>query len=130
MKGELLAPAGNLDCLKIAVKSGADAVYLGLNDFNARNNISNFSREDLIEGVKFAHLFGVKVYLTLNILIKDEEIANVLDFVRFALSAKVDAFIIQDVGIASLLNQAFPKIELHASTQMGISTLEGAKFLK
>ena len=130
MKSELLAPAGNLNCLKVAVKSGADAVYLGLGDFNARNNLTNFSREELAEGVRFAHLFGVKVYLTLNILIKDEEIENVLDFVRFAIAARVDAFIIQDIGLAHLLKTTFPKIELHASTQMGVATLEGAKFLK
>jgi len=130
MKSELLAPAGNLECLKVAVRSGADAVYVGLNNFNARGNISNFSKEDLTEGVRFAHLFGVKVYLTLNILVADEEIEDVLNLVRFARNVHIDAFIVQDIGFAHLLISHFPDIELHASTQMGICNYEGALFLK
>lgn len=127
---ELLAPAGNLESLKAAVKSGANAVYLGLDEYNARGNIENFNRENLADAVRFAHLFGCKVYMTLNILIKDAEIEKVVENVRFALSCKVDAFIIQDVGVATLLKKIFEGIELHASTQMGICNLEGALWLK
>ena len=83
---ELLAPAGNLESLKAAVKSGANAVYLGLDEYNARGNIENFNRENLADAVRFAHLFGCKVYMTLNILIKDAEIEKVVENVRFALS--------------------------------------------
>ena len=104
---ELLAPAGNLESLKAAVKSGANAVYLGLDEYNARGNIENFNRENLADAVRFAHLFGCKVYMTLNILIKDAEIEKVVENVRFALSCKVDAFIIQDVGVATLLKKIF-----------------------
>ena len=118
---ELLAPAGNLESLKAAVKSGANAVYLGLDEYNARGNIENFNRENLADAVRFAHLFGCKVYMTLNILIKDAEIEKVVENVRFALSCKVDAFIIQDVGVATLLKKIFEGIELHASTQMAFA---------
>ncbi len=127
---ELLAPVGNMQGLKSAIDGGADAVYLGLSDFNARGNIENFTKENLKEAVEFAHLFGVKVYLTLNILFKDDEVEDVLDLVREANRCKVDAFIVQDVGIANLLKNNFQGIELHASTQMGIHNLEGAKFIE
>ena len=129
-KVELLAPAGNWDSLRAAINNGANAVYLGLDDFNARGNIENFTIENLKEVVSFAHFFDVKVYITLNILIKDNEFKEVLNLVRKALEYKTDAFIIQDLGLAYLLKEKFPNIELHASTQMGIENLEGALFAK
>lgn len=127
---EILSPVGNFESLKCAVNNGADAVYLGVSDFNARNNLVNFSMDELKEAVNFAHLFGVKIYLTLNILFKDDEFENVLMVVSKALDAKVDAFIVQDVGLVYLLRTIYPNIVLHASTQMGIENLEGVKFLK
>lgn len=129
-KVEILSPVGNFESLKCAVNNGADAVYLGVSDFNARNNLVNFSMDELKEAVNFAHLFGVKIYLTLNILFKDDEFENVLRVVSKALDAKVDAFIVQDVGLVYLLRTIYPNIVLHASTQMGIENLEGVKFLK
>lgn len=130
-KIELLAPAGNYQSFMAAINGGADAIYLGLSGgFNARGNIENFTRENLKETVEKAHLFGVKIYLTLNTLVKDNEIDDVLDLVRFAISCKVDAFIVQDIGLAYLLFNNFKNIELHASTQMGASNLEGVKFLE
>lgn len=130
MKIELLAPAGDIECLKAAIRAGADAVYFGYESFNARANVENFNKENLREAVRFAHLFGVKMYMALNILITNNEFEHTIEIVRFARECKVDAFIVQDIGLATLLKNAFPNIELHASTQMGISSLEGALFLK
>lgn len=127
-KIEILAPAGNFESAKVAINNGADAIYLGLNNFNARGNIENFNAEELTSVVNHAHLFNVKVYLTLNILIQDHEFPEVFSLVEKALNANVDAFIVQDIGLAYFLKQNFPNIELHASTQMGFSNLEGVKF--
>lgn len=129
-KIEVLAPAGNLESFLTAINNGADAIYLGLNDFNARGNIENFTCENIEEVVKKAHLFGVKVYLTLNILIQDSEIEEVLEIARKAIDSKVDAFIVQDIGLAHLLSNTFEGIELHASTQMGLQNYEGVKFVE
>ena len=128
-KLELLAPAGNEESFNVALNNGADAIYLGLGDFNARGNIENFNYDSLRNCVKRAHMFGKKVYLTLNILIFDSEIEKVLEIVRKAIEIKIDAFIVQDIGLCYMLRNKFPEIELHASTQMGISNLEGASFL-
>ncbi len=127
---EILAPAGNFDSLKCAIYNGADAVYLGYNNFSARGNIENFNLETLKEAIKFAHIFDVKVYLTLNTLIKDSEFEDVTEFVKNASLAGVDAFIVQDIGLSYYLRKNFPNIELHASTQMGIQNLEGLQSLK
>ena len=127
---EVLAPAGNYQSFLSAINNGADAVYLGLNDFNARGNIENFTTNNLQEVVKKAHLFGVKVYMTLNTLVQDSEIEDVLALVRKSIDFKVDAFIVQDVGLAHLLSNTFEGIELHASTQMGLQNLEGVEFVK
>lgn len=124
---KILSPAGNFDCLKVAVYNGADEVYLGINDFNARNNIDGFTIENLIEAVDFAHVFGVKVHLAINILFKDEELQSALDTVVNAFNLGVDAFIVQDIGLAKLISANYPEIELHASTQMGLHNLEGVK---
>ena len=122
---ELLSPVGNFESLKCAINNGANAVYLGLNNFNARGNIDNFDFSSLAEGVKLAHLYNVKVYLTLNTLASDDEFDSVAQYVKKALVCRVDAFIVQDIGLIYFLRQNFPNIELHASTQMGINNLEG-----
>lgn len=124
---KLLSPAGNFECLKMAVFNGADEVYLGINEFNARNNIDGFTLETLETAVDFAHLYGVKVYLAINILFSDEELQSAFDTVVKAYNMGVDAFIVQDLALAHILHVNYPQIELHASTQMGIHNLEGVK---
>ena len=122
---ELLAPVGSMEGLKMAVYHGANAVYLGIKQFNARNNIEGFSLDTLSQAIDFAHLFNVKVYLALNILFKDNEIQKALDVVCEANNKGIDAFIVQDLGLASLIRKYYPNVELHASTQMAVHNLEG-----
>ncbi len=129
-KMELMAPAGDFESLKMAVYYGADAVYLGIKQFNARNNIQGFNLDNLKQAVDFAHIYGVKVYLTLNILFTDEEMQSAINVVKEANNIGVDAFIVQDLGLASLIRKYYPSVELHASTQMGIHNLEGVKVLE
>ncbi len=124
---KLLSPAGNFESLKFAVYNGADEVYLGINNFNARNNIDGFTMENLSEAVDFAHLYGVKVLLAINILFLDSEMQSALDTVVDAYNLGVDAFIIQDLGLISAIYKNYPQIEIHASTQMGLHNLEGVK---
>ncbi len=124
---KILSPAGNFESLKMAVFNGADEVYLGINDFNARNNIDGFDLNSLKQAVEFAHVFGVKVDLAINILFSNNEIQSALDTIIDAYNLGVDAFIIQDLGLAQLVHKNYPQIELHASTQMGIHNLEGVK---
>lgn len=125
-KMKLLSPAGDMESLKMAVLNGADEVYLGVKDFNARN-IEGFSLETLKQAVDFAHIYGVKVHLAVNILFTNDEMQNALNLVVDAYNLGVDAFIVQDLGLAYLLHQNYPKIELHASTQMGLHNLEGVE---
>lgn len=127
---EILAPVGDENGIKIAINSGANAVYFGLPKFNARAKATNITLENLAEVVKYCHLFNVKVYVTINTIVKDSEVKDFLEMVRFALNAKVDAFIIQDLGMAYLLRNQFKGIVLHASTQMGIHNLDGAKLVE
>lgn len=127
---ELLAPAGNFESLKVAINNGANAIYLGLTDFNARRKASNFTVDSIREVVRYAHLFNVKIYLTFNTIIKNEEVDAFLKMVDKCIEAKVDAYIIQDLGMAYLLNKRYKGIVLHASTQMGIHNLEGAKIVE
>ena len=127
---KILSPAGNFESLKMAVFNGADEVYLGINDFNARNNIDGFNLESLKQAVDFAHIFNVKVNLAINILFNDEEIQRALDVIVEAYNLGVDSFIIQDIGLAKLVHDNYPQIEIHASTQMGIHNLEGVKALE
>lgn len=129
MNMKILSPAGDFESLKMAVFNGADEVYLGVKDFNARN-IEGFSLTTLKEAVDFAHVFGVKVNLTVNILFNDEEMQSVLDLVVDAYNLGVDYFIVQDFGLASLINKHYPQIEMHASTQMAIHNLEGVKAIE
>lgn len=127
---EILSPVGNLESFKSAINNGADAIYLGIAEFNARGNLANFSLDELKNIIREAHLFGVKVYLTLNILFMDSEIEKVLKMVDEILKMNIDAFIVQDIGLIYLLRTIYPNINLHASTQMGVENLEGVEFLK
>lgn len=128
-KPEILAPAGNLENLKVAIANGADAVYFGIDEFNARGNIENFTLNNLSEVISYCHLFGVKTYLTLNILLKDEEFEKADEIIGGALNAGIDAFIIQDIGLYHYIKSNYPYAEIHASTQMGVQNLSGAKFI-
>lgn len=123
---EVLSPAGNIDNLKAAVSCGADAVYLGLKTFSARSSAANFSDEELAYAIAYAHLFGVKVYVAVNTLIKDGELNAFINAVGFALNAGADAFILQDVYLGDLLKKYFPDITLHLSTQGGVINAYGA----
>lgn len=123
---ELLAPAGDISSFNAAIAYGADAIYLGLSDFNARRRAENFSADNLRQYIERAHFFGVKVYITLNTLVKDCEMAALLSLARAAVEAKADAFIVQDLGVAARLKEAFPNVRLHASTQLGVHNLYGA----
>ena len=127
---KLLSPVGNFESLKMAIFNGADEIYLGVTDFNARNNIEGFSLDDLDDVVYFAHLHGVKVNLAVNILFRDDELKFAVDLVVKAFNKGVDYFIVQDLGLALLLRQNYPQIVLHASTQMAIHNLAGAKFVE
>lgn len=122
---ELLAPAGNMTCLHAAVGAGADAVYLGASSFNARRNADNFSLETLAEACDYAHLRGIRVYLTLNTIILPSEIWDALELARQAYRAGVDAFIVQDVGLAQEIARTIPQARVHISTQMNTHTKDG-----
>ncbi len=125
-KLEVLSPAGNAESFYAALNNGADAIYLGLSDFNARIKAENFTTENIREYVKSAHVFGVKVYVTINTLIQDEDFDKLIYMVKKLTEAKVDAFIVQDLGVAYALKTCFDNIVLHASTQMGVHNLDGA----
>ena len=109
---------GDFACLRAAVQNGADSVYLGASSFNARANATNFNNAELYEAIKYAKLRNVKVHLTLNTLIKNEEFENALKLAIQAYNLGVDAIIIQDLGLASYILKNYPQIPLHASTQM------------
>lgn len=129
-KIELLAPAGNMESLIAAIEAGCDAVYLGGYMFGARSFAGNFSNEEIIEAVNYAHLYGVKVYVTVNTLIYEDEVDTLLNYVDFLHKNNVDAVIIQDIGMMDLLKQTYPNLEIHASTQMHIHNLEGVKLIE
>lgn len=128
-KTELLAPVGSMDSLYAAVQNGANAIYLGGKLFNARQYASNFDFEELKEAVKYAHLRDVKVYVTVNILIDNGEIEEALDYIKYLYEIDIDGIIIQDIGLASLIRECLPDLELHGSTQMTVNNLQGAEFL-
>lgn len=127
---ELLAPAGNIDSFKAAVNTGADAVYMGLGKHNARVMAKNFTLEDYIYCLDYAHIRGVKVYLTLNTLVKDNEIREALELLISLYSHGLDAVILQDIGLASIIKKLLPDLPLHASTQMSAYSLEQVKYLE
>ena len=122
---ELLAPAGDMACLHAAVRAGADAVYLGAQEFNARRGAGNFTLDDLHEACHYAHLRGVRIYLTVNTVVLDSEMPAALELVRQAYRRGVDAFIVQDLGLARELRRVLPEAELHVSTQMNIHNVAG-----
>lgn len=126
---EILAPAGGPEALKAAVFAGADAVYLGGPAFGARASAKNFSREELAEAARFCHGRGVRVHVTVNTLLKDRELPDALDFVEYLCSLPVDAVLVQDMGLFSLLRQWAPALPVHASTQMSLHTPGGVKLL-
>ncbi|MDU6783386.1 U32 family peptidase [uncultured Peptoniphilus sp.] len=129
-KYELLAPAGDMAALKAAVSAGANAVYLGYDEFSARAKAKNFNKEELREAINYAHLRDVKIYVTFNILIADFEIKRAMESVKMLYDIGVDALILQDLGIAREIRKNFPDFEVHASTQMAVNNFYGAKFLK
>lgn len=126
---ELLAPVGSREALVAAVEGGADAVYLAGKFFGARALAPNFTDEELAEAVRFVHLRGVLVYVTVNTLIDDSEIAALISYLRYLYQIGVDAIIVQDVGVASIARQVVPDMPVHASTQMTIHNLAGVDFL-
>ena len=128
MKPELLSPAGSMDSLKAAVNSGCDAVYLGGKQFSARQYAGNFDLEELESACDYCHLRGVKVYVTVNTVYKDEELKDFLSYIRKLYEMGVDALIMQDAGAAKLVKEHFPDFSLHASTQMTCNSLADVKY--
>ena len=122
---ELLAPAGSMEALKAAVQNGANAVYLGCGSFNARQSAKNFTIQTLSEAVKYCHVRGVQVHLTLNTLVSDREMDDCCELIRQAAAVGVDAFIVQDLGVVELCRQIAPKVPIHGSTQMTVHSLPG-----
>lgn len=129
-KIELLAPAGSVEALKLAVMAGCDAVYLGGKSFGARAFSTNFTNDELVDAIKYCHLYGVKVYVTCNTLIFEDEVEDFLNYVRFLHQNNVDAILIQDIGMLDLLRKKFPNLEIHSSTQMHIHNLDGVKLME
>ena len=127
---EILSPVGNNEMLVAAVRSGADAVYFGAKDFSARRNAENFGSFELKEAIEYCHIRGVKAYLTLNILIKDDEFENAVLLARDAYNFGIDGVIVQDIGLAGYLHKNLPELPLHASTQMSIHTPSALYILK
>ena len=124
---ELLAPAGNMACLHAAVSAGADAVYLGAGEFNARRNAGNFTMDELKEACAYAHLRGVLPYLTVNTVVLPRELTSAMELVRQAYRAGIDGFIVQDLGLAAEIHRTLPQAEWHASTQMNIHNAAGVQ---
>ena len=127
---ELLSPAGSLAMLKAVIAAGADAVYIGGSRFGARAYADNPDEDALIEGLDYAHLRGVKVYMTVNTLLKEEELREVADFLLPYYERGLDGVLVQDMGVLKVLRQAFPDLPLHASTQMTVTGPHGASLLK
>lgn len=129
-KIELLAPAGNLDCLKVAVDNGADAVYIGGQMFSARAFANNFTNEEIIDGINYAHIRGCKVYVSINTLIYDEELEDLIAFTDFLYLNNVDALIVADFGLINKLKERYPNLPIHVSTQLNTHTLWQIKLLE
>lgn len=126
---ELLAPAGSLEILKGVIESGADAVYVGGSMFGARAYANNFTEEELLKAIDFAHLRGVKVYLTVNTLIKNSEFSKLYDYLLVYYKRGLDAVIVQDIGVVKAIHEYFPSMEIHTSTQMTVTGADGVRFL-
>ena len=126
---ELLAPAGNLEIFKGVIESGADAVYVGGSMFGARAYANNFTEDELLEAIDFAHLRGEKVYLTVNTLIKNSEFSKLYDYLLVYYKRGLDAVIVQDIGVVKAIHEYFPSMEIHTSTQMTVTGADGVRFL-
>ena len=127
---ELLSPAGSYESLKAAVFSGADAVYIGGVRFSARRNAKNFSDNEIIEAINICHLYGVKLYVALNILIKETEFSDAVNYAKFLIESGVDGIIVQDLGLISAIRKLSDEIFINASTQMTIASTEGVNVAK
>jgi putative protease len=127
---ELLAPAGNWECVRAAVANGADAVYFGLPRFNARIRADNFSEEDLPKVVDFCHVHGVKAYVAFNTLVFTHELDDAVEALLLLSRSRVDALIVQDVGLVNLARKVVPDLSIHASTQMTLTSPEGVEFAR
>ena len=127
---EILSPAGNFEMLTAAVRSGADAVYLGAKDFSARRNAQNFDLKELSEAIKYCHIRGVKVYLTLNIALKENELSDAFYLAQNAYNMGIDGIILSDLGLAKLLKTYIPDLPLHASTQTSVHSVSALEILK
>ena len=130
MAAELLAPAGSFEALRAAVQNGADAVYLGYGDFNARRNAKNFTREEFLDAVTYCHARNVRVYLTMNTLLFDRELEGAAAVAALANEAGVDALLVQDLGVLQMVRAAAPDLPLHASTQMSVHNADGARMAR
>lgn len=129
-KGEILAPAGSFESVLAAVRCGADCVYLGAKDFNARINADNFGYEELKKTIEYCHTAGVRVHITLNTLVSDDEIPEAVTLIKHVCQLGADMLILQDLGVASIVRQCAKEIEMHASTQMSVQTVSGVQLLK
>ena len=127
---DLLSPVGDFDCLKAAVQNGANCVYFGANLFSARAYAKNFNDEELKNAIEYCKIRGVKTNLTLNILIKDDELKQAFELAKKAYEFGIDAIIVQDLGLAKMLIKAFPDLPIHGSTQMSVHNLQGASELQ
>src|SRR3982751_6055478 len=127
---ELLAPAGSLDAVRAAVANGADAVYLGAQRFNARDEGAQLTLAELEEACRIAHSRGRRIYLTLNVLVKPSELADALVFLGEAVDCGIDAVIVQDLGLVALIRKIYPAVEIHGSTQMTVHDASGAAVLE
>lgn len=127
---EILAPVGSEEMLISAVRCGADAVYLGAKEFSARRNAENFGIEELENAIKYCHIRGVKVYLTLNILVKENELSSAFELAKQAYNLGIDGVIIEDLGLAKILREKIPELKLHASTQMSVHSVSALPILK
>ena len=130
MKKELLVPASNFASLISAINAGADAVYIGGKKFSARKYADNFSDEEIIKAIDLCHLYGVKIFITVNTLINDNEFMEAVKFIEFLYENNVDAVIMQDVGLINYIHNVFPNLEIHASTQMHVHNADTLKFLE
>lgn len=129
-KPELLAPAGSMEALYAAIEAGCDAVYLSGKRYGARVFASNFSDIEIIDAIKYSHLYGVKVYVTVNTIVFEEEVDDFIKYIDFLHSNNVDAVIMQDIGMVDLVRKLYPNLEIHISTQMHVHNLEGVKFFE
>src|SRR5436309_5958696 len=127
---ELLSPAGSLDAVRAAVANGADAVYLGAQRFNARDEGAQLSLAELDEACRIAHSRGRRIYLTLNVLVKPRELAEALVFLGDAIDCGIDAVIVQDLGLVALIRKIYPDLEIHGSTQMTVHDGSAAAVLE